>query len=566
MLKKLLVLLTISGIGLVAKAQEKLPDNFFMKKLNNGMEILVIEDANVPLATIEICVKNGAYTEDAEYNGLSHLYEHMFFKANKTYPSQKAFLDRVNELGISFNGTTSDERVNYFFTLSKDKLAEGIDFMNSAIRYPLFDTAEMRRENPVVAGEFQRAESNPFFTLMDKSNREVWQDNYSRKNPIGDYKIIYSATTEKMNVIKNKYYWPNNSLLAVCGDVDHNKVFEQIEQKMGDWQPSGFDPFEKYPIPAFKPIEYAKQFVVESPNAQVPVFMLTYHGPDTRNDLKSTYAADIFSTILQQKNAKLYKDLVETGLAFQVQVVYQSAKFVGPIQIFMVPNPKKIKEAYQVLWNNINAWDSDDYFTDEQLQTAKDQMAVSEAYSMEKPSQFIHGVTFWWCSATIGYYTNYQDNLQKITREDIKNYVRKYIKGQPYVMGAMVRTGMQKSLKMDQFFANTLAMPEYTLNFNMNETVLIAEENASKLNSLIQWLNINPNANIDVSATWHDGEKKTTGNERYEAILKALADAGIAPARIIGTNNKKFQIKQVNVNTDDEKTAARNITFSIVKK
>ena len=120
-------------------------------------------------------------------------------------PSQKAFLDRVNELGISFNGTTSDERVNYFFTLSKDKLGEGIDFMNSAIRYPLFDTAEMRRENPVVAGEFQRAESNPFFTLMDKSNREVWQDNYSRKNPIGDYKIIYSATAEKMNVIKNKY-------------------------------------------------------------------------------------------------------------------------------------------------------------------------------------------------------------------------------------------------------------------------------------------------------------------------------------------------------------------------
>jgi len=133
-------------------------------------------------------------------------------------------------------------------------------------------------------------------------------------------------------------------------------------------------------------------------------------------------------------------------------------------------------------------------------------------------------------------------------------------------MGAMVRTGMQKSLKMDQFFANTLSMPDYTLNFNINETTLIAEENANKLNSLIQWLNINPSANIDVSATWHDGEKKTTGNERYEAILKALADAGIAPTRIIGTNNKKFQIKQVNVNTDDEKTAARNITFSIVKK
>jgi outer membrane protein OmpA-like peptidoglycan-associated protein len=119
---------------------------------------------------------------------------------------------------------------------------------------------------------------------------------------------------------------------------------------------------------------------------------------------------------------------------------------------------------------------------------------------------------------------------------------------------------------MDEFFASTLAMPEYTLNFNINETTLTAEENTKKLTSLIQWLNINPSANIDVSATWHDGEKKSAGNERYEAILKTLADAGISPARIIGTNNKKFQVKQVNANTDDEKTAARNITFSIVKK
>ncbi len=566
MFKRLLVLLTITSYGLVATAQEKLPENFFMKKLNNGLEVLVIEDANVPLATVEICVKNGAYTEDPEYNGLSHLYEHMFFKANKTYPSQKAFLDRVNELGISFNGTTSDERVNYFFTLSKDKIVEGIDFMNSAIRYPLFDTAEMRRENPVVAGEFQRAESNPFFALFDRTNKEVWKENYSRKNPIGDYKIILSATTEKMNVIKNKYYWPNNSLLAVCGDVDHNKIFAEVEKKMGDWQPSGFDPFQKYPIPEFTPIEYSKQFVIESANAQVPLFMLSYHGPDTRNDLKATYAADVFSFILQQKNSKLYKELVETGLAFQVQVGYQTAKYVGPIQVILVPNPRKIEEAYKVLWKNINEWDNDDYFTDEQLQTSKDQLAVQDAFGKEKPSQFVHTVTFWWCSATIGYYTNYQDNLQKITREDIKNYVRKYIKGQPYVMGVMMRNGMRKSMNTDKFFAATLDMKEYTLNFPLNGLSITEEKNAEKFNSLIQWLTINPNANIKVEASMHEGESKTIGTERYNSILKALADAGIAETRIIGTSNKKFQVAIVKANSEEEKTAARNVTFTIVKK
>lgn len=566
MFKKLLVFMGIASIGTFASAQDKLPENFFMKKLNNGLEILVIEDANVPLATIEIVVRNGAYTEDKDYNGLSHLYEHMFFKANKDYPSQKAFLDRVNELGISFNGTTSDERVNYFVTLSKDKLTPGLEFMNSAIRYPLFDTVEMRKENPVVAGEFQRAESNPFFGLFDRMNKEVWGDNYTRKNPIGDYNIIYTATAEKMNVIKNKYYYPNNSLLAVCGDVDHNKVFAEVERIYGSWAPSGFDPFQKWPIPEFKPIEYSKQFVVESPNAQVPLFLLTYHGPDTRGDIKATYAADVFSYILQQKNSKLYKELVESGLAFQVQVGYQTAKYVGPIQIILVPNPRKIEEAYNVLWKNINEWDTDEYFTDEQLQTAKDLLSVSEMYNMEKPSQFIHTVTYWWCSATIPYYTNYTDNLQKVTREDIKNYVRKYIKGKPYVMGAMMRNGMRKNMNTDKFFAPSLSMEEYTLMFNMNESELTSEKNVEKLTSLLQWLKINPNVNISVESYYHDGENKNAGNMRYEAMLKYLKDNGISDTRIIGTSNKAFQVKKVKAGTDEEKANSRKITFTIVKK
>jgi len=76
---------------LQAGAQKSLPQNFFLKKLPNGLEVLVIEDNTVPLVTIEIAAKNGSYTESPAYNGLSHLYEHMFFKANRDYPSQEAF-------------------------------------------------------------------------------------------------------------------------------------------------------------------------------------------------------------------------------------------------------------------------------------------------------------------------------------------------------------------------------------------------------------------------------------------------------------------------------------------
>ena len=103
----LVILFAVSGYS-----QSSLPSNFFIKTLPNGLQVLVIEDHSVPLATIEIATKNGSYTESPEFNGLSHLYEHMFFKANKDYPNQQAFLDRIKQLGISFNGTTNTERVN----------------------------------------------------------------------------------------------------------------------------------------------------------------------------------------------------------------------------------------------------------------------------------------------------------------------------------------------------------------------------------------------------------------------------------------------------------------------
>ena len=90
--------------------------------------MLVVEDNSVPLVTVEIAVKNGSYTESPEYNGLSHLYEHMFFKANKDIPSQEKYLERIQELGISFNGTTGTERVNYFFTLGSKEVKEGLQF------------------------------------------------------------------------------------------------------------------------------------------------------------------------------------------------------------------------------------------------------------------------------------------------------------------------------------------------------------------------------------------------------------------------------------------------------
>jgi zinc protease len=451
--KFLILTVSVFLFAFQGMAQPRLPQGYFWKKLPNGLEVIVIENSKVPLATIEIAVKNGAYTEGPEYSGLSHLFEHMFFKANRDYPTQEKLLKRTQELGAIWNGTTGVERVNYFFTFDRDSLKAGLKFLNAAIRFPIYREEDMQKERPVVDGEFQRAESNPNWQLWYNVQKHLWGDLITRKIAIGIHEVINTATPEKMMVIKNKYYFPNNSLLTICGDVKHEDAFAMAEHIFGDWESSGFDPIQKYPIPPFKPLDKSEYFVKESTIARTPNMQFSWQGPSYLTDSASTIAADVFSTILALNSSKLQQALVDKGLASGVSVSYQTCKYVGPIDIFVQPNPNKLKECYTELMNQVSQFANPDYYTDEQLNDAKAILLRNDIHSKEKPSTLPSQVSFDWCSTSLNYYTDTESNYQKVTREDIARYVKKYITGKPMVAGMIISPDLNKQVNAETFFA-----------------------------------------------------------------------------------------------------------------
>ena len=433
-------------------AQPKVPEHVFYQKLANGLEVLVLEDHTIPFTTIEIACKNGSFTEDSNYNGLSHLYEHLFFKSNKDYKTQDDYLKEVSDLDISFNGQTREEIVTYYFTLPKDNTQKGLRFMNSAIRYPLFKNKDMQKENSTVDAEFQRHESSPYYMLIDTLDHMLWGNNYSRKNIIGNHNIILTATPDKMEIIKNKYYYPNNCLLVIAGDVEHTEVFPQVESIFNSWKPSNKDPFTQWPIPEMQPLPQNKFAVLESQLAQVPLLVLRWQGPDTRNDLQATYTADVFSYILNQRLSKLTQALEDKGLATSAMVNYYSQKYTGPITLSLSPNPAKLKECYQAIQYEIDKWDDDSYITDQQIDRAKKNLYITQVEEREEVQHYADLLCFWWASASIDYYTFYWENLNKVTRQDIKDYVRKYIRGKPFCAGLMVPQGFDMGAA-NQFYS-----------------------------------------------------------------------------------------------------------------
>jgi len=406
------------------------------KKLANGLEVLVIENHSVPLVTIELDVKNGAYTEGPEFSGLSHLYEHMFFKANRTIPSQEAYLRRLNQLGAQWNGTTSEERVNYYITLGVDSLVSGLQFMEDAIRYPLFNQDELVRERPVVLGEFDRNEANPFFHLTRGADTILWSPGfYTRKTAIGVRSVITSATREKMNTIKDKFYIPNNSALILSGDITPQRGFQLAEQIFGDW-PRGGNPFVT-PAPNPPPLTKSSSVIVEQPVNGSALYMV-WQGPSVTGDPAATWAADVLSTVLANPSSKFQKRLVDSGLTFGVGLNYYTQAHVGPINIFAQTTPDKVLEARKAILDEISKLGDPSYFTEKELKAAQTQLGIQALYQREQASEYAHTVGFWWAVTGLDYYRDYVANMQKLTRADLANYAKKYIIGKPHVTGLLI--------------------------------------------------------------------------------------------------------------------------------
>jgi len=427
------------------------------KVLANGLEVIVVENHGVPLATVEIDVKNGSFTQSPAYEGLAHMYEHMFFRANSKYPQPNEFWDRASDLGAVFNGTTQEERVNYYMTVPADKLGDAMQLLATALRGPLFRQDELERERQVVIGEYDRNESSPFFQLTRQMDAKLYPDNFSRKDVIGDRQIVSTTTPEKMRTIQAKYYVPNNSALIVAGDVNPAAVFAMAERELGQWA-RGADPFTTDSVPAVPPLQKSEGVVVEAPVGAVTV-QIQWQGPSVGQDPKSTYAADVFSDVMNDPRSEFQQKLVDSGLWQAVGVNYYTLNHTGPITISGQTSPEQLRDALAALYGEIAKFDTPNYFTADELESVKAHRAVTSAFDRERASGFAHTLGFWWSVASLEYYMGYVDYMAQQSIADLRAYARRYILGKPHITGVLIAPEARQALKLapnDLVMAGTL--------------------------------------------------------------------------------------------------------------
>jgi len=412
-------------------------------KLPNGLTLLSIPDHSIPLVTIEAAVKNGSFTEPPELNGLSHLYEHMFFKGNKKIPDQENYLKKVRSLGMVSNAMTGEESVSYFFSMHRDNLEKGLEFMRDALLYPLFDKEELEKEKAVIEAEYDRAESGPHFHLQRAVAEGLWYKHWSRKNPIGTRDVIRKATRKQMLLIKQRYYQPSNTSLIIAGDVDSKTAKKLASRYFGGWKGKPV----KLPDVKHPPMNDHVVSFVHKP-VRSATLMIGFQGPSLRDDAKSTYAADVFCFGINSKASSFQKAMIRSGLAFRTSLFYLTRRSKGPIYLVLTLSPENVIPALTEIKKQMETWDKPEALTDSQIRGAKVRLEVDDVYSREKTSSFANLVGRWWASAGLPYYLSYTNNLVKVTREDMNRFVNRYIKGKPMSVGILMSKGAKEKAEL----------------------------------------------------------------------------------------------------------------------
>jgi zinc protease len=234
----------------------------------------------------------------------------------------------------------------------------------------------------------------------------------------------------------------------VTGDVIADTIFATARRLFGKW-PRAADPFTTDPIPPVPPLTGNRSVIVEQPVNAVLV-MIQLQGPGAHSDMPATYAADVFSDVLNQPGSRFQQKLVDSGLWQSLGVHYYTLNQVGPITIQGEVVPGKLREAIATVYRELIEVVKPGYITAEAVEGVKRKRIVGTLESLERSSGFAHQLGFWWAVTGLDYFFGYVDTMAKQTPDDLRRYATRYIVGKPRVTGVLISSETRRALKLTE--------------------------------------------------------------------------------------------------------------------
>lgn len=299
---------TLEGSNPNHQQQKKV--KYTKHQLSNGLKVILHEDHNTPLVSVNILYNVGARDEDPSRTGFAHLFEHLMFGGTEQVPDFDLEVDRV---GGESNAFTNNDYTNYYITLPAQHLDTALRLEADRMRQLAFSPRSLEVQQHVVTEEYhQRYMGQPYGDVWLLLRPLAYTTHPYRWCTIGaDIKHVAEATLDDVRNFFFRYYRPNNAILSIAGDIHSSEALALVEQHFGAI-PMG-QPVERH-LPSEPAQTEERRLVVER---QVPSDALYMAFPMPHRLDPDFPVYDLISDVLSNgRSSRLYLSLVKDRQLF----------------------------------------------------------------------------------------------------------------------------------------------------------------------------------------------------------------------------------------------------------
>jgi predicted Zn-dependent peptidase len=198
--------------------------------LPTGLRIITEKLKSTKAVTILVLAGAGSRYETEKINGISHFLEHMFFKGGEKYKTTKEVSETIDAIGGDFNAFTGKEYAGYYVKSSSDQIEKSLDVLSDLLINARFPKKEIEKERGVILEEYNMYQDTPMYQIGWDFERLVFGDQPLGRDQIGTPEFIKSVTQEQFKQYKNELYTPDNIVLTLSGDIEHETGRELAEK------------------------------------------------------------------------------------------------------------------------------------------------------------------------------------------------------------------------------------------------------------------------------------------------------------------------------------------------
>ena len=396
-------------------------------KLDNGVTLLYEKVPGVKVVSVQCWIKTGSVNENDKLSGISHFLEHMLFNGTKKFKPGEID-EYLDAKGGYNNAFTSLDVTNYYVTIPVDEAEAAYEVVSDMVFNALLLQSEIDREKPVVLQEINRKYDDPSYKMWQDLQATLFEGTPYARQVIGSSETVSAFTRQEIVDYYNRFYHPQNMTLVIVGDIEEKQALDLAAKYFNQTRdvPAGKLYKGENQVTFTKSID--KNF-----KADVNVDYAVFSFPTGKQDINTVYAEEVFAEVLSGGEYSLLNEIIKNQNNTAIYVTdiglfnHYNGLF-GAMAVVPKGNGEKFRNEAMEIINNIAAGNIEE----SRIEKAKNRLKSKNIFEEENVSSLAQNIGYAYVLDFKDYHLNYENGIDKVTKEDIVAAAKKMTSGPMY--------------------------------------------------------------------------------------------------------------------------------------